>query len=374
MKYSLVAAAGLLSVASAGQHDHALFHKRHYNGSDQCSTVWSTWYGEPTMVPLPPPPTTTSTSSSTSTSAAPSKSAIAKPVQALQAAPSPAPGSGGSGQDFFGYALGSSGMNAITYSPYQGQSQASSGCKSSGQIASDIQAIHAKGFTRIRLYATDCAQLAVAGSVAQGLGMRLIVGTFPISPGSADSDFATQLSAIQSYVSANGASAIDAILVANEPFDGGHATVGQVASYLSQAKSAFPNIKVSAALTHNELIQYGSQLCDSMDVVAAQIHPFFSSSYCSPGQSGSYIASEMDLMSGLCGGKPVFVSESGYPSGGGTFLSQIAGATEQSTAIASIRGSARAGHITIFSSSDDTWKAAPGVQAYETMFNCLNLF
>ena len=204
--------------------------------------------------------------------------------------------------------------------------------------------------------------------------MHLIIGIFVNNPGSADSDFARQVSAIQSYISVNGAGNIDALLIGNEPFAGQHASVDQIASYLSQAKATFPNLKISCPLTHSELLQYGGQICGLLDIVAAQIHPFFSSSYVSPGDSGSYVESEMGLMSGICGNKPVFVSECGYPSGGGTWLSQIAGVIEQESAIASIRGSSKANHITIFSSSSDDWKMAPGVQMYETRFNCLDLF
>lgn len=329
------------------------------------------------VVPLaPPPPPVVSSSSihkSTTSSHSPTPTKTeAKPLQALQASPSPV--SGGSGSDFFGHSLGSSGLNGITYSPYSGSSQASSSCKGADEIADDIRKIHNKGFNRVRLYATDCNQLSVVGPVASKLGMQIIIGIFVNSPSSADSDFAKQLQAIKDYISVNGAGNIDALLVGNEPFSGQHATVDQIASYLSQAKAAFPNLKVSCPMTHGELIQYGGQLCGLLDVVAAQIHPFFSSSYVSPAASGAYVESEMSLMSAICGNKPVFVSECGYPSGGGTWLSQIAGIFEQESAISSIRGSAKANHITIFSSSSDDWKMGPGVQMYETKFNCLNLF
>lgn len=265
-------------------------------------------------------------------------------------------------------------MNAITFTPYTGSSQAASQCMDADAIASAVRAINAQGFNTIRMYATDCEQLTYVGPVAKELGMHLILGIFVNSPGTADSDFATQFAAIKSFISSNGESNVDAILAGNEPFSSDHATVDQIASYLQQIKAAFPSIHVSCPLTHPELSQYGGQLCDLMDIVAAQIHPFFSTSYVAPTDAGSYVESEMNLMSQICGGKPIFVSESGYPSGGGSYLSQLAGEVEQQIAIGSLRSSAKASSITVFSSSPDGWKLAPGVQEYEAMFDCLGLF
>ena len=192
-------------------------------------------------------------------------------------------------------------MNGITYSPYQGADAASSGCKDADTIASDIQAINSAGFNRVRIYATDCGQLEAVVGAASNLGMKVIAGIFPKTPSTADQDFADQLQDLQTFSSSASFSAIDSLLVANEPTAGGHATMSQVASYLQQAKAAFPSLQVSVALTPLEAIQYCGSLAPHMDMLAAQIHPFFASVFHMPSASGDYVATELAVMQAALG-------------------------------------------------------------------------
>ena len=264
----------------------------------------------------------------------------------------------------------------MTYSPYQGDGGDSNSCKSSGQISDDIQQIYDAGFNTIRLYSTDCEQLQAVNEKATALGMRIIIGIFFNSAGSAASDFEDQMGDILNYFGKAGWSNIDLLTVGNEAISSGTADASTLSGFLETArgKMSSSGVPISTTLIVSSW-QNSPSLCNNVDMLAVNIHPFFSDSTVDPSDSGSYVEEQMSLTAAACGNsKTVVVTESGWPSNGGTYKGQTAGSSQQQQAITSLRGSSKSSHIMYFANGNDMWKSGPNVEEYELYFGCIGQF
>jgi exo-beta-1,3-glucanase (GH17 family) len=113
---------------------------------------------------------------------------------------------------------------------------------------------------------------------------------------------------------------------------------------------------ISTVETVGTFQQYPA-LCQSLEsVVHANIHPYFNSGT-SSGDAGSFVVSQRGILADLCG-KSVIVSETGWPSAGGSNGAAIASFGDQQSAIASIKAATSDTGITWFSYSNDPWKPA----------------
>ena len=113
---------------------------------------------------------------------------------------------------------------------------------------------------------------------------------------------------------------------------------------------------ISTVETVGTFQQYPA-LCQSLEsVVHANIHPYFNSGT-SSADAGSFVVSQRGMLANLCG-KSVIISETGWPSGGGSNGAAFASFVDQQTAIASIRAATGSTGITWFSYSNDPWKPA----------------
>ena len=340
--------------------------------------------------PPPPAPTTTSTtvaaapasttcattSASSSVAAVahpPAKVASPQPQQNNAPAPqsSPASSSGGSGGGSGG------GHWAMTYTPYAGSAGGPSRCKTSSEVASDIAAIAQKGFKTVRMYTVDdCNQLEAVHAACKTSGLTMIVGVFFKDAGSCESAMASQLKVITSYFSGNYAG-IDLITIGNECISAGTCKANQLAGLVSSAKETLKSAgysgPVSTALIVSDWNENKAALCPVVDVVAAQIHPFFSDQTVQPSSAGSYFESQYKQVQGACGsGKPVLCTETGWPSGGGSYKGQTAGTEQQAAAIKSLQGNKYVGKTVFFANANDEWKG--GQEEYEKYFGCLDHF
>ena len=316
---------------------------------------------------------TTSTTEAVSTSAAPiavkKKIAPAPQVKKAEAAPkkyTAAPASVGGGGNHW----------AMTYTPYGGDGHGQTWCKKADQIAQEIGEIAGKGFATIRLYSTDdCDQLAAVHSACQQHGLKLIIGVFFKDAGACEGDMESQLKVITGHF--GGAyDAVELITIGNECISSGTCQAGQLAGLISSAKETLSSAgyhgPVSSALIVSDWQEHGAGLCDVVDVVAAQIHPFFSDRTIAPSDAGSYFEEQYELAAGVCSGKPVLCSETGWPHTGGSYKGQQAGKPQQAAAIESLRGNKYVGKTTFFANGDDLWKH--NQEEYEMYFGCLDQF
>ena len=268
----------------------------------------------------------------------------------------------------------------MTYSPYSGDGNGNTGCKTLDQVTSDMQAIHTAGFNTVRIYATDCNQLENVHQATQSLGMSMILGVFFNSAGSAQSDLDNQMGNITSYFQSQGGyGGIDLVTIGNEAISSGTANAGQLSGFLSSARASLAGSgyqgPVSTALIVGDW-QQNPSLCTDVDVMASNIHPFFSDNTVQPSGTGEYVDSQIQLVKKACGGsnKPVVVTEAGWPTQGPANNGMVPSQSNQQAAIGSMRQSKNAKGIMFFSNEDDLWKAGPGVQPYELHFGCLGVF
>ncbi|KXS98598.1 hypothetical protein AC578_4299 [Pseudocercospora eumusae] len=434
--YTAAALLGLAASASAAvhHHNHAALHKKGVEHGPEpygppvqyvtpipvasaltpnatscgCTTYTTTWYGPPTLGPEPPPASNTSTSTSypsasvpsipattysvsTTTTEAPKPTTPAAPETPKSpeqpAAPQPhAPQSyGGSsnkggvdvnhdGTDDSAYGVGTITPNgnqwAMTYTPYA----ESGGCKSADEVNQDIGSIKQKGFTTVRIYATDCSGLINVGNACKQHGMKLLAGIFIDASGLGKAH--EQLNDIANWGKQGNWNLVQMVVAGNEAVFQGAVSASDLAGFIGEAKSTLKSAGYGGPVTTTEplnIIQANAgTLCPVVDIVAANIHPFFNGGFAAS-EAGDFVAGQIAELEKTCGGnKPTYNLETGWPSGGQPNGKAVPGVAEQKAAIDSIV--AKVGSKSaIFSFSNDKWKA-PGQYGVEQNFGCSHLF
>ncbi|KAL8688464.1 MAG: hypothetical protein Q9218_005636 [Villophora microphyllina] len=425
---------GLCVARSVHQHGHEQFHNERReallarnklessptaNVTCGCTTVWTTWYGEPTLIQpaqqnsttsqtvvatqtstlaasskpeaptttsLPPPvheaPTTTSLPApvheATTHAQQPAQSAKeaapkpASPVQkpsAIAAAPEK-PASKPQSSKQTSPITTSGSQWSMTYSPYT----SSGGCKPSSDIASDVALIAQKGFSAIRLYSTDCNGLNAVATAALSHNINLILGVYISASGI--SVARPQIQEIVTWATANGHwKGVEMIVVGNEAVFNHYCSASDLASFVSEAKSAFSAAGYSGPVTTTETIEVLTEnketLCPVSDIAAANIHPFFNGKV-TASQAGEFVASQLTLLESVCPGKQAYNLETGWPSKGQANGAAVPGTWEQSVAVEGIK-SAAGGKSAFFSFVDDLWKEE-GEWGVERSWGCSHLF
>jgi exo-beta-1,3-glucanase (GH17 family) len=133
------------------------------------------------------------------------------------------------------------------------------------------------------------------------------------------------------------------------------------------------NIPVTTAETVDAWEKNGAALCDSVDVIAAQIHPYFDGGVVA-GKSGEFAVTQLAQAAKSCpkaAANGQYITECGWPKEGKTNGVAVPGVQQQKEAIASIIKSV--GSITtLFSYQDDAWKE-PGPFGVERKFGCADV-
>lgn len=258
---------------------------------------------------------------------------------------------------------------AMTYTPYNSAGQ----CKTASEVDVDVAAIQGKGFTTIRLYATDCSGLINIGTSAKKYGMKLILGVFIKAAGIDDAR--PQLQEISSWGSAGNWDMVSMIVIGNEAIFNNYCSASALAAFITEAKSTWSAAGYSGPCTTTEpldkLQESAGALCSVIDVVAANIQPYFNSGV-SSSEAGTFVTSQLELVAAACPGKTAYNLESGWPSAGSSNGKAVASPSDQASAIADIVDKAGE-HSVIFSYDDDAWKAS-GSFGVEQYFGCAKLF
>jgi exo-beta-1,3-glucanase (GH17 family) len=254
----------------------------------------------------------------------------------------------------------------MTFSPYT----ESGNCMTQDEVTQNIQTIKDKGFNLVRVYSTDCNSLEYIGSACKSLGMNMILGVFIESTGVSGAQ--EQVDAISSWAQWD---MVELIVVGNEAISSGYISASELASFISSAKSAFSSAGYTGHVTTTEPINiwetYGaSTLCSPVDIVGANIHPFFNSQT-TAAQAGEFALSEYKILQKICG-KDVLNLETGWPSAGSANGAAVPGPAEQQTAIHSIAQAIGSKSI-FFSYANDDWKN-PGPFGVEQFWGCANVF
>ncbi|CAI6280956.1 unnamed protein product [Periconia digitata] len=326
---------------------------------------------EPPPSSSKPPPPPASSSKPAPPPASSSKPAPAPNSSKSEEAPKPKPTSGGSG---YGANIVPNGNKwSITYTPYAKDGN----CMTADKIQSDIARIAKLQYTTIRVYSVDCGVFENVVPAATKHGLKIIYGIFldankgPGSPGANE-----QLDAIIKNAPKD---SFAMLIVGNEYMSGHGGSVDALAPYVKQCKeklvgAGFPStIPVTTTETVGALEQYGKKLCGVIDVLAAQVHPFFDGAITASG-AGEFAAKQLEQAAKVCpeaAARGKYITEIGWPNGGNANGAAIPGSKEQKEAISSII-KAVGDHATLFSYQDDPWKA-PGSYGVEQKFGCADI-
>ncbi|CAH2350589.1 probable family 17 glucosidase Scw10p [[Candida] railenensis] len=239
----------------------------------------------------------------------------------------------------------------ITYSPYNKDDS----CKDASTVASDIAKLSA--FSLIRLYSTDCSGIEnVLASINSN--QQLFLGIWNIDSASVQSG----LEAIQSALSTSsrGWDAVHTISIGNEQVNAGTATVAQIQTGVSAARTW---LKSNAASYSGYVVSVDTLaatvanpgLCDISDYIAVNCHPYFTGSV-DPSEAGSWLQSQISSVSSVCGGsKDVLITETGWPTQGDSIGSCVPSIANQAAALESIM-SVIGDQAFSFTMYNDYWK------------------
>ncbi|CAG7956366.1 unnamed protein product [Penicillium salamii] len=296
------------------------------------------------------------TAAATTTTAAPVVSSTSSTSSAV-ATSTPTSGSSVTGEGQYG----------MTYSPYT----ESGNCKTKQEVLKDIKNIKSKGFNLVRVYSTDCSGLEFIGEACKELGLNMILGVY--IEGSGVSGAQEQVTAISKWAQWG---MVELIVVGNEAIQSGYVDASTLASFIKSAKSSFQAAGYTGKVTTTEPIDVweksgASSLCSAVDVVGANIHPFFNADV-TPEKAGEFAKSEFDILEKICGGKDVINLETGWPNAGDANGAAVPGTAEQVTAIKAIAKSVGSKSI-FFSFANDNWKA-PGDFNVEQHWGCADVF
>ncbi|PHH74819.1 hypothetical protein CDD83_4495 [Cordyceps sp. RAO-2017] len=240
-------------------------------------------------------------------------------------------------------------LSGVSYAPYR----ADHGCKSKHEIEKDFQHF-AASYSIVRIYGTDCDQVAKVYAAAKAHGMKIFLGIW--DPSSAIDEAEAILAGV------NGDwDRVHTVSVGNElvnsdqarPVDMAAAVI-KVRSFLRQKGYKGPVVTVdtfTAYLSHPQLGQVS-------DYCAVNAHAFFDPTISAP-ESGRWLRETVERVKTACpGSKKVVVTETGWPTKGDPNGRAVPSISNQRFAMDSIKHefSSDPGDVIFFSAFNDLWK------------------
>lgn len=242
-------------------------------------------------------------------------------------------------------ASGAASGNGITYSPYRTDSS----CKSQDDVNADFQALFSKAsYGIVRLYGTDCNQVAMVLKATAQKRTKLFLGIFDITT--------VEKQAQQIVDAVHGDwSRVDTVSVGNELVNNGQASVADIRSAVQRARASLtgytgPVVTVDTFVA----IIANPGLCDVGDYVAANCHAFFDGGVAAAG-AGKFVQDQAKRVAAACGGKKTVITESGWPSKGTANKAAVPSLENQQAAVASLQ-QAFSSNLFLFSAFNEYWK------------------
>lgn len=255
----------------------------------------------------------------------------------------------------------------MTYTPYTKDGQ----CKTADEVDADIAKIKSYGFTTVRLYATDCSGLINVGASTKKYDLKIILGVFVDKKGLQASW--SQVDEIAAWGKSGGWDNVVMVVVGNEAVFNGYCAAQELADYVTKVKGYLAENGYGGWTTTTEpvyIIEQNTCLCGAVDVAAANVQPFFTSSI-GAASAGDFVLGQLAQVEAACG-KTAYNLECGWPSSGSANGAAVPSKEDQKTAILDII--AKAGKKTcIFSFEDDAWKDG-GEFGVEKSWGCGDVF
>lgn len=260
----------------------------------------------------------------------------------------------------------SGGHFGVTYGPYDDAGVP----KDQGQIDADVAKL--KSYSVIRLYdANDRTPMVIAAAKANGLKVFAGVDNNLLSSGrlSDGIDFIAQGG------KASGWDVIHAVGIGNEwVFSGKSAS--EIMGYVASAKSSLASQgykgpvvapDTTAAYTSNPILCGG-------DFASINAHAFFQGGGCPADQAAKSVKAQYDGIVKVCGGKEVYISETGWPNASGAGSPSVGSPETQKKVINDLKSLFPDGNLMFISAFDEPWKLKyspdpSGIEAHWGMLN-----
>lgn len=259
---------------------------------------------------------------------------------------------------------------AMTYTPYANDGS----CKTADQVSADVAGIASKGFTTVRLYATDCSGPINIGSACASHGLKMILGIY-VDEAGIGSNTEEQIADLIEWGSGRW-EMVEMVVAGNEAVFNGYITADELAGFVQDTKMRFRAAGYAGPVTTTEPLgtiqENADSICGAVDVIAANIHPFFNADV-SAENAGEFVASQLSGLAKCCNNeKEAYNLETGWPTQGSPNGDAVPGYAEQKTAMEAILADAGAKSV-LFSYTDDMWKS-PGELGVEQHWGCSELF
>ncbi|KAL4902656.1 glycoside hydrolase superfamily [Aspergillus multicolor] len=259
----------------------------------------------------------------------------------------------------------------MTFTPYNNDGT----CMSKSDVLSKVAVVKQKGFSHVRVYGTDCNTLEYVGEACKTHSLQMILGVSVDSSSGLDGA-RSQFSDITSWGQWD---LVSLIAVGNEVVNQKIASAAQLASFISEAASAFSAAGYTGQVTTAEPIDTwlasGSTLCPVVDILGANLHPFFNAEF-TAAEAGTLVSNQINDLKEVCSGKDVINLETGWPNAGNANGKAVPGQSEQTTAIKALLE--KVGGVSVFFSyADDGWKskfASSDTYGVEQHWGCIDQF
>lgn len=226
----------------------------------------------PTTSAAPPPPPTTSAAPATHSSSSSASAPASSSSSSSGSGPQPKPKSG------------------IVYSPYN----ADRSCKTTAQVAADLAKL--KDYSPIRIYGTDCNQVANVYAAAKAQKQQLFVGIYDVHNPDSELKYITDAVDDWRY--------IHTVSMGNEVVNSGTLSAPAYAEVINNGRTTLrakgytgPVVGVDTfvAIMANPIIAQAS------DYIAANCHPFFDGGVVAA-KSGDFLTEMKKQIAAKCGG------------------------------------------------------------------------
>ena len=245
----------------------------------------------------------------------------------------------------------------LNFSPYvgSGQDPNTGSSVSSTQITSLLTSL--RGYTQwIRTFGTQNG-LENVPAIARQMGFKTAIGAY------IGSDVNVNNSQIANLVAAAKMGNVDVAIVGNEVLLNNLLSEGQVIAYIQAVKSQVPaSVQVTYADTWNTIVAHPKVIA-AVDVVAVNIYPFYENIPIA--QALSALQADYAKSVQAANGKPVIITETGWPSSGSPPSFSPAAVPSSANAVAYFSAAetwARSLNLPLFyfEAYDEPWKAKYG--------------
>lgn len=239
-------------------------------------------------------------------------------------------------------------ISGLSFSPYlEGQDPGEKSVITEQQIADRLEII--RPYTHwIRTFSTTLGNEEVP-RIAHEKGIKTLVGAW------IDGDEVNNEKEIENIIKIAKMGYVDLIAIGNEVLLREDLEVEQLISYIKQVKKAVPHIPVGYVDAYYMFFNY-PEIVEACDVVYANCYPFWE--HCALDIAVEYMKKMYELAKKSANGKPVVISETGWPTKGEQYGGAIPSyANAMRYFIHTYEWAQKEDiHLFYFSSFDEAWK------------------